>query len=201
MAPETPWLVRIEKSEGGIGTSIDFSLEGPFSREVLCQKIQEGNYQAKDEICAGNGYWISLYERDLLASELGLSLPPGFFSPTLTDEITETATEVTLPEMILSHESGSSVFPSTQPEPALKPSLEEGATTVVVRSVTQKGKGVALEGGSNAAASHLSNPSGSPVEEERQLLHQPLIFGSLVAVLGAVGLFFAWKLIQLLLQS
>lgn len=199
MEPEIPWLVRVERSEGGIGTSIDFALEGPFSREVLCQKIQEGSYQAKDEICAGNSFWISLYESDLLASELGLSLPPGFFSPSLTDEITETATEVTVPELILSHESGKITSSAAPLDSPLKPSLEEGATTVVVRSVTQKGKGHSLEGG-GAESSHLTDPSGPSQVGERHFLHQPLIFASLVIGLSAIGLFFAWQLIQLLIR-
>src|SRR5258708_6436928 len=63
-------------------------IAGPYSKEQVCQLILEGKLTDQDEVCPANGYWISIYERDEVQSQLGISVQKK--SNQNSDEITET---------------------------------------------------------------------------------------------------------------
>lgn len=49
----------------------NLNFERPLSQDELIQKIESGEIQAHDELCAGNGYWFSLSEADEVRKHLG----------------------------------------------------------------------------------------------------------------------------------
>lgn len=52
---ESSWLVRVENRK----------IEGPFTKEVIKKMIADGKIKDSDEVCAGNGFWFSVGEKEL----------------------------------------------------------------------------------------------------------------------------------------
>jgi hypothetical protein len=75
------WLVRTSKNR----------VEGPYTREQIRQSIQEGNLSFEDEVCAAEGYWFSLHEREEVLKYLDIDVPRNREST--DDEITQTQTQ------------------------------------------------------------------------------------------------------------
>lgn len=65
-------------------------LFGPFSKELVAERVSRGELRDADEVCAGNGYWIYLHEREECRTILGTVLPR---KDDLHEEVTETGTE------------------------------------------------------------------------------------------------------------
>lgn len=65
-------------------------LFGPFSKELVAERVLRGELRDADEICAGDGYWIYLHEREESLAILGTVLPR---KGDLHEEVTETGTE------------------------------------------------------------------------------------------------------------
>jgi cobalamin biosynthesis Mg chelatase CobN len=59
------WLVRTAQNQ----------IQGPFSKEQLCQKILDGQVSFQDEVCPANGYWFYLHERQYVQEHLGVEVP------------------------------------------------------------------------------------------------------------------------------
>lgn len=51
---------------------------GPISEKKLKLLIKKGSLESNDEICSGNGYWISLKEKDLVNKYLYRGIAQGF---------------------------------------------------------------------------------------------------------------------------
>ncbi len=82
---ETLWLVRRAKD------SVHFIL-GPFSLDHIRKMIQAGELGLEDEVCAGGGYWFSLYEKEEVSRNLGIEMPRAQAKKE-GEEVTETQTE------------------------------------------------------------------------------------------------------------
>ena len=63
---------------------------GPISEKKLKLLIKKGSLESNDEICSGNGYWISLKEKDLVNKYLYRGVMQGF-NPIYHESDDETA--------------------------------------------------------------------------------------------------------------
>lgn len=68
----------------------DNRITGPFSKEIVVERVRAGKLNEMDEVCPATGYWIFLHEREESMKMLGVSLPR---SEDFHDESTETDTE------------------------------------------------------------------------------------------------------------
>jgi hypothetical protein len=82
------WLVRTAQN----------LIAGPYTQAQIIQLIRDGQLSLQDEICPANGYWIFLHERDEVKRALAIELPRSM-APGGEEEITETQTEATSPEI------------------------------------------------------------------------------------------------------
>jgi len=78
------WLVRHP----------DFSFSRPVSEDELKQKFAAGEMQARDEICAGDGYWFSLQDVKEMRKHFGDMPLDGLFKKA-NEEVTQERFEVT----------------------------------------------------------------------------------------------------------
>ncbi|MBC7387345.1 MAG: hypothetical protein H7301_14430 [Cryobacterium sp.] len=69
-------------------------LYGPFSRALVAEQVARGDLREGDEVCAGDGYWIYLHEREESKALLGAVLPR---KDEFHEEATETETETAVP--------------------------------------------------------------------------------------------------------
>jgi hypothetical protein len=65
-------------------------ISGPFTKEVILERMQSGELREMDEVCPADGYWIYLHERDESMKMLGVALAR---SDEFHEEATETDTE------------------------------------------------------------------------------------------------------------
>ncbi len=75
------WLVRTAKNR----------ISGPYEKQELCRRLEEGQWNLEDEVCPSNGYWIFLHEAEEIRQQLGVELPLRLMPS--EEEITETQTE------------------------------------------------------------------------------------------------------------
>lgn len=65
-------------------------ISGPFTKEVILERMKSGELREMDEVCPADGYWIYLHERDESMKMLGVALAR---SEKFHEEATETDTE------------------------------------------------------------------------------------------------------------
>lgn len=63
--PAEHWLVRKATVN---------RLEGPFTRERVCELIEQHQLGMQDEVCPANGYWFYLHEVDEVLKQLGVQI-------------------------------------------------------------------------------------------------------------------------------
>ena len=92
------WLIR----------TADNWIAGPYTKEQVCEMIQDKKLSLKDEICPGNGYWFYLSEQAEVRKHLDIEMTAEVSRP--DEEITQNgleAGEATDPAMPRQPESGS----------------------------------------------------------------------------------------------
>jgi len=98
-------------------------ISGPFTKEVILERMQSGELREMDEVCPADGYWIYLHERDESMKMLGAALARSdefHEESTETDTETVTATQpVVAPFVAGGHAAPArdSVAAATVPEP------------------------------------------------------------------------------------
>jgi hypothetical protein len=80
------WLIRTAKNW----------ITGPYSKEQVCKKIQEGSLELQDEVCPSNGYWILLHERKEIFDQLGVEVPRA---ENISEDVTENEIDVSSNEI------------------------------------------------------------------------------------------------------
>src|ERR1700757_70700 len=89
------WLIRTAENQ----------ISGPYTRNEVCQLIQQGRLHANDEVCHANTYWFYLHEHQEIRNQLGMELPKELYPEAEDATQTETDTEIsdpTDPELDLS---------------------------------------------------------------------------------------------------
>lgn len=74
----------------------DHSFSRPIPESELIQKIQKGELQQKDEICAANSYWFSLQDIKEMRKHFG-NIPLDGLAKKIDEEITLEKLVVTKP--------------------------------------------------------------------------------------------------------
>lgn len=182
------WLVRIEKNQAEVGAAIDFEFLGPLSREDLIKLILDNKLSPAAEICRSNGFWFSLHEASLVQGELGLELPSHFFKGSPSEEITDTATDVStasgaVPTLLTPSQSGNFQTRSQLDGPA--------GSNLAVPAIRK-----------NEASSPIGSPvgRGTSVDGEPGVLSNPKTLVTLAVALGAIGVILGWRILKVLLR-
>ncbi len=95
----------------------DNQLTGPFSQEVIKQKLLGGELKADDEICPANSYWFSVHEIAEVRNHLGIDPPASLLS--------------VLPRPADATDTLNGVDVITNPEITAEHSASDGVTTFV----------------------------------------------------------------------
>jgi hypothetical protein len=78
------WLIRTAENQ----------ISGPFTRDQVCQFIQQGKLQLNDEVCHSNTYWVYLHEHDEIKKQLGVEVPRQLYANAQEATLTQTDTDV-----------------------------------------------------------------------------------------------------------
>ena len=85
--PSDQWLIRTAEN----------LISGPYTRQQICEFIEQGQLQLNDEVCHANTYWFYLHEHDEIRKQLGIELPKELYAGAEESTVTETDTEITDP--------------------------------------------------------------------------------------------------------
>jgi hypothetical protein len=78
------WLIRTAENQ----------ITGPFTRNQVCQFIQQGKLQLNDEVCNANTFWVYLHEHDEIKKQLGIEVPRHLYTNPQEVTLTQTDTDV-----------------------------------------------------------------------------------------------------------
>ena len=62
------WLIRTKNNH----------ILGPVTKDKVRELIEQGSIKGEDEVCAGNGYWFYIREKDLINKYITGDVPQGF---------------------------------------------------------------------------------------------------------------------------
>lgn len=65
---EKTWLIRTKNNH----------ILGPVTKDKVRELIEKGSIKGEDEVCAGNGYWFYVREKDLINKYIKGDIPQGF---------------------------------------------------------------------------------------------------------------------------
>lgn len=78
------WLIRTAENR----------ILGPYTRNEVCQFIEQGRLQLNDEVCNANQYWFYLHEHEEIRHQLGIELPKELYPAAEESTQTETDTDI-----------------------------------------------------------------------------------------------------------